>query len=97
MHYFMNGCFLGGKSGEENRDNNYLLEHVGAIAQLPIRIVQGEHDEVCPPYQADDLVETLKAYSAHDMQYELTNAGHSMFERENALALTRMMDELPAI
>ena len=94
-HYFMNGAFLGGKSGEPNRSNNYILEHADRIKDIPIRIVHGRADQVCPLFQAEELVEALKKADAKDMQYTITPAGHSMLELENCLALTRAMDELP--
>ena len=94
-HYFMNGAFLGGKSGEPNRSNNYILEHADRIKDIPIRIVHGRADQVCPLFQAEELVEALKKADAKDVQYTITPAGHSMLELENCLALTRAMDELP--
>ena len=93
-HYFMNGGFLGG-SGETNRDQNYLLENVDKIKDIPIRIVQGQYDQVCPRFQADELVAALKEKGATDVQYVTTPAGHSMMERENVQALTQFMEEMP--
>lgn len=93
-HYFMNGAFLGG-AGEQNRDNNYILKNVGKLKDITIRIVHGRADQVCPLFQAEELVSALKNAGAKDVQYHITSAGHSMLERENCVALTRMMDELP--
>jgi proline iminopeptidase len=93
-HYFMNGAFLGGR-GESNRDTNYLLENVGKIAQLPIYIVQGQFDQVCPRFQADALVAALKQKGANNVSYMVTPSGHSALERETMLALTNVMDKLP--
>jgi len=96
-HYFMNGCFLGGKSGAAHRGNNYLLENVATIAHLPIRIVHGQYDQVCPRHGADALFAALKAAGAEDVQCRFTPAGHSRLEREMAAVLTEFMDNLPAI
>jgi len=91
-HYFMNGAFLGGAT---NRDNNYLLENVDKIAHLPIYIVQGRFDQVCPRFQADDLVAALKkANPTVKLEYHVTTAGHSQYEKETMQALTRIMDSL---
>lgn len=91
-HYFMIGAFLGGRT---DRDTNYLLENVGKIAHLPIYVVQGRFDAVCPRFGADDLVTTLKKCNPSvQLSYQVTMAGHSAFERETALALTRIMDDL---
>jgi len=42
-HYFMNGCFL---------ESNQLMANVERIAHLPIHILQGALDMVCPPETA---------------------------------------------
>jgi len=91
-HYFMNGAFLG---GQRHRDNNYILEHTDRIAHLPVRIVQGRFDQVCPRFQADELVEALRRRNASNVIYVVTAAGHSRLERENMQALTEIMDNLP--
>jgi proline iminopeptidase len=91
-HYFMAGAFLGGAS---NRDNNYLLENVSRIAHLPIYVVQGRFDQVCPRFQADELVAALKKANPNvKLDYRLTTAGHSQYEKETASALTSVMDSL---
>ena len=92
-HYFLNGAFL----DSTDRDNNYLLEHAGAIAgaQIPVYIVQGQFDQVCPRFQADELVAALrKADPGVKLRYVVTTAGHSQFDRETLKALTEIMDEL---
>lgn len=93
-HYFMNGAFLGGE-GEGNRNQNHLLQHLDAIKDKPIYIVHGEYDQVCPKFQADDLVEALKQAGATKVDYRVVPAGHSMGEREIYHALTDVMDTLP--
>ncbi|MDB5806371.1 MAG: proline iminopeptidase [Betaproteobacteria bacterium] len=96
-HYFMNGAFLGGSGGEANRVNNYLLENVAALKEIPVHIVHGRFDVVCPVFQADELVAALKRTGHTRIDYRRTPAGHSMTERENCLALTDIMDGLPAL
>jgi proline iminopeptidase len=93
-HYFMNGAFLGGR-GESNRDQNFILDNVARIAQLPIHIVHGRYDLVCPLFQAEELVRALRAAGAQKVDYRITPAAHSMQERENNRALTDIMDTLP--
>ena len=58
-HYFMNGGFLGG-SGEGNRGQNYILENVARIKDIPVHIVHGRYDLVCPMFQAEELVRALR-------------------------------------
>ena len=86
-HYFMNGAFF--------PTANYLLENTARIAHLPIYIVQGRFDQVCPRFQADELVAALtQANPAARIKYVVTLAGHSQFEPETARALTEIMDNL---
>jgi proline iminopeptidase len=89
-HYFMSGGLLGGTS----RDQNYILENVAKIAQIPIYIVQGMYDQVCPRFQADELVAALSQANGKVKRYVITTAGHSQFERETAQVLTEIMDGL---
>jgi proline iminopeptidase len=90
-HYFMHGAFLEG----ENRNQNYILENAHRIT-APVYIVHGQHDQVCPIEQAEVLTAKLKSLGKQ-VDYKITNAGHSMFEAENARALTAIMDSLPAL
>ncbi len=64
------------------------------LAAIPIHIVHGRFDEVCPLTQASRLVAALRAAGTEPVSYVVTNAGHSAMERENALALTAVMDGL---
>jgi proline iminopeptidase len=92
-HYFMHGAFFDGN----NRDNNYLLEQAGVIAKakIPVYIVQGQFDQVCPRFQADDLVAALKRADPDiKLKYVVTIAGHSQYDLETMQALTEMMDSL---
>lgn len=93
-HYFMNGAFLGG-SGEANRDNNFLLERIPQIKDIPVAIVHGRYDQVCPLFQAQELVAALEKAGSVSIDYRIPPAAHSMTERENCLALVDIMDHLP--
>lgn len=95
-HYFMNGGFLGG-SGEKNRENNYLIENAPILKDIPISIVHGRYDQVCPLNQAEALVDALKAAGVKSLDYRITPAGHSMMERETHRELTDIMDTLPPL
>ncbi len=94
-HYFMNGCFLGGKSGEKWRNNNFLLDNVHKIKDITIRIVQGQYDQVCPRFGADLLMDKLHKLQARDAKLYITAAGHSRYERENVIAQIECLDGLP--
>jgi len=66
-HYFINGIFL---------EDGYILKQAGKLAKIPIHIVQGRYDVVCPAVSAWELHQALP-------QSQLTlvgDAGHSMGE-----------------
>jgi len=67
-HYFVNGAFM--------RNDQQLLEDVGAIRQIPTYIVQGRYDIVCPIVSAWDL---HKAFPESELHI-VANAGHSAGE-----------------
>src|SRR5262249_502132 len=46
-HYMINGRFLGA-DGEAKRDNNYILDHVARLRDIPVHVVHGRYDRVCP-------------------------------------------------
>jgi len=94
IHYVANGGFLGGR-GEANRDNNYILDHVHRIKDIPAHIVHGRYDRVCHLYQSEALVRSLRAAGNTDVNYFTTTAGHSSLEPETDARLCAVMNELP--
>ncbi|MEJ0009904.1 MAG: prolyl aminopeptidase [Alphaproteobacteria bacterium] len=95
-YYFMNGCFLGG-SGEGNRDNQFLIrpDNIAKMNDIPTYIVHGRYDQVSPRYDSDILLDAMQKAGAKDVRLITTTAGHAMKDRENALALTDIMDTMP--
>lgn len=67
-HYFMNNAFF--------KTNNYLLENITKIRQIPAVIVQGRYDVVCPMRSAWDL---HLAWPEAQLQI-IADAGHSAGE-----------------
>src|SRR4051794_34971102 len=94
VHYMINGGFLGG-SGEANRDNNYILDHVARVRDIPVHVVHGRYDRVCHLYQAEALVWALRNSGNGAVSYSITTAGHSSFETETDSRLRTIMNELP--
>jgi len=94
VHYMMNGGFLGG-SGEANRGNNYILDHVHRIKDIPVHIVHGRYDRVCHLYQAEALVRSLRAVGNNEVNYFISTAGHSSLEPETDSRLCTIMNDLP--
>ena len=66
-HYFINDIFL---------EENYILNNIHMINGIPISIVQGRYDVVCPMRSAWDLRKVLPSSNL----YIIDKAGHSMTE-----------------
>ena len=66
-HYFVNNIFL---------DDNFILKNIKAIESIPVIIIQGRYDVVCPVRSAWDLNKNLK----NSELIIVDNAGHSMSE-----------------
>ena len=94
VHYMINGGFLGGE-GETNRDNNYILDHVERLKDIPVHIAHGRYDRVCHLYQAEALVRALRGAGNNAVNYFITTAGHSGFEAETDARLRTIVNELP--
>jgi proline iminopeptidase len=94
IHYMINGGFLGA-TGEANRDNNYILDHVDRLRDIPVHIVHGRYGRVCHLYQAEALVRALRGAGNNEVHYFITTAGHSSLEPETDSRLRAIMDDLP--
>jgi proline iminopeptidase len=85
-HFFANQLFL---------EPDYIVRNAARLVGIPIHIVHGRFDQVCPLPQASRLAATLTELGAPPATFVITNAGHSAMERETAMALTAIMDGLP--
>jgi len=80
-HYFSHGCWL--RPG-------YLLRAVKRIPRsVPVTIVQGRYDLVCPPVSAVRLAKAIRHSTL-----QLTYAGHTASDPENAAALRKALTQL---
>jgi len=80
-YYFVNNSFVG---------DNYILENINSIKQLPAIILHGRYDMVCQIYQAYELAEKWR-----NAQLQiLPCAGHSGFERQTIDAFCRASDTM---
>lgn len=87
-HFFANHLFL---------EPDYILGNVDRISDIPMHIVHGRFDQVCPLTQASRLIAALAEAGVSPASYVRTNAGHSAMELQTALALTAIMDGLAPI
>ena len=90
----INGGFLGAGRAP-NRDNNYILDHVARLRDIPVHVVHGRYDRVCHLYQAEALMRALRSAGNDGVKYFITTAGHSSFEPETDTRLRTIMNELP--
>jgi len=67
LHYINNLCFIDGEK---------ILNEVEILKNIPIEIIQGRYDMVCPPKTAYELKKKLP----HSKLTIIPNAGHSASE-----------------
>lgn len=84
-HYFMNNAFF--------KTDNYLLENISRIRQIPGVIVQGRYDVVCPMKSAWDL---HLAWPEANLQI-IGDAGHAAGEVGIRAALVQATDSFKKI
>ena len=87
-HFFANNLFL---------KPNEITDNVARLKGVPVHIVHGRFDQVCPLTQALRLVQALEAAGQPPATYVRTDAGHSAMEGQTVLALTAIMDGLPPL
>ena len=80
-HYFINNIFL---------EDNFILKNITKIKDIPLSIVQGRYDIVCPMRSAWDLKQSLPSSKL----YVIDNAGHSMKEIGISKKLIELTNEL---
>ena len=74
MHYFLNRCFV---------PENYILDNIEKIKDIPCTLLQGRFDMCTPPISAIDLE---KAYGAN-LKLSIVNSGHFSSDPEMAGAI----------
>jgi proline iminopeptidase len=80
-HYLANACFL---------PEGYIIENATKLT-MPIRLVQGRYDAVCPPFTAYELSKILP-----DGQLFWTVAGHSGNDRANWDLTKALLAQIPS-
>ncbi|MBU6446976.1 MAG: prolyl aminopeptidase, partial [Verrucomicrobia bacterium] len=79
-HYFVNRCFF--------KTDNWLIEQIGKIQQIPATIIQGRYDIVCPMEAAWEL---HQAWPSATLEI-IKDAGHAASEPGITDALVRATD-----
>lgn len=69
--------------------DDYLLHHAPALSHLPLEIVQGRYDLVCPMESAWQLHKAWRG-----SRLNIAYAGHAMFEKHTAHHLVEATDRL---
>jgi proline iminopeptidase len=80
-HYFSHNCWL--------RPGQLLREAKRIPRSIPVYIIQGEYDLVCPPMSAVRLSKAIR-----HSHLQLTQAGHAALEPATAAALKKALSKL---
>jgi proline iminopeptidase len=80
-HYFINNCFI---------DENYILNNIDKINDIPAILLHGRYDMVCQLAIAHNLAEQWDNAHLHI----LPQAGHSGFERQTIDAFCKATDTM---
>jgi len=80
-HYFKNNIFL---------EENYILNNIDKIDGIPVSIVQGRYDIVCPMRSAWELNNSLPSSKL----YIIDNSGHSVTEKGITNKLVELTNEI---
>ncbi len=83
-HYFINNIFL---------EENYILKNITKIKNIPVSIVQGRYDVVCPMRSAWYLNKSLPSSKL----YVIDNAGHSIKENGITNKLIELTNSLSSL
>ena len=81
-HYFINNAFF--------ENDNWILENIDKIKNIPTYIVQGRYDVVCPMMSAWDLYKKIP----ESKFYIIQDAGHSMLEDGIRKKLIQITDSI---
>ena len=99
--YFMHGCYLGMKLTDDpesfhgKRDNNFIMENLERIKDIPVAFTHPPTDQVTLPSDADELTQGLFDVGNRSVTYLKPICGHSRTERPNMEALTYIADHAP--
>jgi proline iminopeptidase len=84
-HYFQNAGFL--------PEDGWILKNRGKIAHLPVTVVQGRYDMICPPESAWALT---RGWAGAELRL-VGMAGHALSEAGISAELVGVMDRLRGV
>lgn len=82
--YTKNNCFI---------EENQILDNVASLKEIPVYIIQGKVDLMCPQYQAFELAQALRKVGCEVSYYECL-AGHAGPEVDIVNRMITATDEL---
>lgn len=81
-HYFVNAGFL--------ECDDWILQNLSNIADIPVDIIQGRYDMICPPTSAWKVAKALPKANLNMVPL----SGHALSEPEITAALVQVMNRL---
>jgi proline iminopeptidase len=89
-HYFVNRLFLA---------ENQLVDQLGMLSGIPVTVVQGRYDVICPIRSADELVRNWPGeHDANGLDYRVVpDAGHAASEPGTRAALIGATERYKAL
>ncbi|MDK6421225.1 alpha/beta hydrolase, partial [Aerococcus urinae] len=71
-------------------EDNYILNNVHRFNDIPMEIVQGRYDVICPPNSAHQLHQACPKSNLHLVEA----SGHSPYDPEMLKTIVAIMDQL---
>ncbi len=95
--YMQDGLYLNDEGKPTKDPETYLLDGLKKIAphKIPMFIVHGANDQVCPVREAYELQGAYVDLGGHAKLVTPSESGHSMIEEGNARALAKIMKDMP--
>ncbi|KAG9243851.1 proline iminopeptidase [Calycina marina] len=88
-HFFVNAGFM---------EDGQLITDAHKIKHLPISIIQGRYDVVCPTKTSWDLYQALGGATNTNLEYQIiSDAGHSAHEMPIELALVDAVEKFKSL
>jgi len=84
LHYLHHQFFI---------EPNQILANAVKLADIPIYVVHGEDDMVCPKEQATLFVEAVRKAGSTKIDVQYTDAGHSAMDEGNTQGLLRAAED----